>query len=51
LILVPSGNCQDLAPGVAKIPANIKVAAVRTLQEAITALNSAAPRSCANLGA
>ena len=51
LILVPSGNCQDLAPGVAKIPANIKVAAVSTLQEAITALNSAAPRSCANLGA
>jgi PDZ domain-containing protein len=51
LILVPASNCKDLAPGVAKIPGNIKVAAVSTLKDAITALNSAAPRSCANLGA
>jgi PDZ domain-containing protein len=51
LILVPSSNCKDLAPGVAKIPANIKVAAVSTLKEALIALNSASPRSCANLGA
>ncbi len=51
LILVPVSNCKDLAPGVAKIPKGIKIAAVSTLKEAITALNSAAPRSCANLGA
>jgi len=51
LILIPASNCKDLAPGVAKIPANIKVAAVNTLKEALTALNSASPRSCANLGA
>ena len=51
LILVPSSNCKDLAPGVATIPANIKVAAVSTLKEALIALNSASPRSCANLGA
>jgi PDZ domain-containing protein len=51
LILVPTSNCKDLAPGVAKIPEDIKVAAVSTLKDAITALNSAAPRSCANLGA
>ena len=51
LILVPESNCKDLAPGVAKIPGNIKVAAVSTLKEAFIALNSATPRSCANLGA
>ena len=51
LILVPTRNCKDLAPGVARIPKGIKVAAVSTLKEAITALNSASPRSCDNLGA
>jgi len=51
LILVPASNCKDLAPGVATIPKGIKIAAVSTLKEAITALNSATPRSCANLGA
>jgi PDZ domain-containing protein len=51
LILVPASNCKDLAPGVATIPKGIKIAAVGTLKEAITALNSATPRSCANLGA
>lgn len=51
LILVPARNCKDLAPGVATIPKGIKIAAVSTLKEAITALNSAAPRGCANLGA
>ena len=51
LILVPTSNCKDLAPGVATIPKGIKVAAVSTLKEALTALNSATPRSCANLGA
>jgi len=51
LILVPTSNCKDLAPGVATIPKGIKVAAVSTLNEAIAALNSAAPRGCANLGA
>ena len=51
LILVPASNCKDLAPGVAKVPANIKVVAVSTLKEALAALNSASPRSCANLGA
>ena len=51
LILVPTSNCQDLAPGVATIPKGIKVAAVSSLKEALTALNSATPRSCANLGA
>lgn len=51
LILVPASNCKDLAPSVATIPKGIKIAAVSTLKEAITALNSAAPRGCANLGA
>jgi len=51
LILVPKSNCKDLAPGVANIPKGIKIVAVGTLKEAITALNSAAPHSCANLGA
>ena len=51
LILVPKSNCQDLAPGVATIPKGIKIAAVSTLKEALTALNSASPRSCDNLGA
>ena len=51
LILVPTSNCQDLAPGAVTIPKGIKVAAVSTLKEALTALNSASPRSCANLGA
>ena len=35
----------------ATIPKGIKIAAVSTLKEALTALNSATPRSCANLGA
>jgi len=48
---VPASNCKDLAPGVATIPKGIKIAAVSTLKEAITALNSAAPRGCANLRA
>jgi PDZ domain-containing protein len=51
LILVPKSNCKDLAAGVAYIPKGIKIVAVGTLKEAITALNSAAPHSCANLGA
>lgn len=51
LILIPESNCKDLAPGVATIPKGIKIAAVSTLREALTALNSASPRSCANLGA
>jgi len=51
LILVPTSNCQDLAPGVATIPKGIKIAAVSTLKEALTAFNSESPRSCANLGA
>ena len=51
LILVPTSNCQDLAPGLVTIPKGIKVAAVSTLKEALTALDSATPRSCANLGA
>jgi len=51
LILVPASNCKDLAPSVATIPKGIKIAAVSTLKEAIAALNSAAPRGCANLGA
>ncbi len=51
LFLVPQGNCKDLAPNVATIPEGIKVAAVSTLKEAITALNSEDPRGCANLGA
>lgn len=49
--LVPQGNCKDLAPNVATIPKGIKVAAVSTLKEAITALNSKDPQGCANLGA
>jgi Lon-like protease len=51
LFLVPKDNCKDLAPNVAKIPEGIKVAAVGTLKEAITALNSKDPQGCANLGA
>jgi PDZ domain-containing protein len=51
LIIVPKGNCKDIAPGVATIPKGMKIAAVSTLKEAIAALNSAAPHSCANLGA
>ena len=51
LFLVPRGNCKDLAPNVATIPKGIKVAAVSTLKEAITALNSEDPQGCANLGA
>ena len=51
LFLVPQGNCKDLAPNVATIPKGIKVAAVSTLKEAITALNSKDPQGCANLGA
>lgn len=51
LFLVPENNCKDLAPGFANIPDGIKIAAVSSLEEAITALNSNRPRSCANLGA
>ena len=51
LFLVPEKNCEDLAPGIANIPEGIKVAAVSSLEEAITALNSNHPRGCANLGA
>ena len=51
LFLVPENNCVDLAPGIANIPEGIKVAAVSSLEEAITALNSNHPRGCANLGA
>lgn len=51
LFLVPQSNCKDLAPDVAKIPQGIKVAAVSSLNEAITALNSKDPQGCANLGA
>jgi PDZ domain-containing protein len=51
LFLVPKNNCEDLAPGIAKIPEGIKIAAVSSLEEAITALNSNHPRGCANLGA
>ena len=51
LFLVPRSNCKDLAPNLAEIPKGIKVAAVSTLNEAITALNSKDPQGCANLGA
>ena len=51
LILVPQANCQDLAPNLATIPSEIKVAAVSSLEEAMAALNSEDPRGCANLGA
>jgi len=51
IFIVPERNCKDLAPSVAKIPDGIKVVAVSSLEEAISALNSNRPRSCANLGA
>jgi len=51
LFLIPEANCKDLAPNLATIPPGIKVAAVGTLEEAMTALNSEDPRGCANLGA
>jgi PDZ domain-containing protein len=51
LFLVPENNCKDLAPSVAKIPEGIKIAAVSSLEEAMSALNSNRPRACANLGA
>jgi PDZ domain-containing protein len=51
LFLVPENNCKDLEPGFANIPDGIKIVAVSTLEEAISALNSNRPRSCANLGA
>jgi len=51
LFLVPENNCKDLAPSVANIPEGIKIAAVSSLEEAITALNSKRPHGCANLGA
>ena len=51
LILIPEANCQDLAPNLATIPSEIKVAAVISLEEAMAALNSEDPRGCANLGA
>jgi Lon-like protease len=51
LILIPEANCQDLAPNLATIPSEIKVAAVSSLEEAMAALNSEDPRGCANLGA
>ncbi len=51
LFLVPENNCKDLAPRIANIPDGIKIAAVSSLAEAISTLNSNRPRSCANLGA
>lgn len=51
LFIVPERNCKDLAPSVAKIPEGIQIVAVSSLTEAISALNSKRPRSCANLGA
>jgi len=51
LFLVPENNCKDLAPAIANIPDGIKIAAVSSLGEAMTALNSKRPRGCANLGA
>jgi PDZ domain-containing protein len=51
LFLVPENNCKDLAPSVANIPEGIKIVAVSSLEEAITALNSKRPHGCANLGA
>ena len=51
IFIVPERNCKDLAPSVAKIPDGIKIVAVSSLEEAISALNSNRPRSCANLGA
>lgn len=49
--LVPENNCSDLAAGMATIPEGLKIAAVSSLKEAVTALNSKDPRGCANLGA
>jgi len=51
LFLVPEKNCKDLAPAFANIPDGIKIVAVSSLEEAISALNSKRPRGCANLGA
>jgi PDZ domain-containing protein len=51
LFLVPENNCADLALGIANIPEGIAIAAVSSLEEAVTALNSKDPRGCANLGA
>ena len=51
LVLIPEANCQDLAPNLATIPSEIKVAAVSSLEEAMAALNSEDPQGCANLGA
>jgi PDZ domain-containing protein len=51
LFLVPENNCSDLAAGMATIPEGLKIAAVSSLEEAVTALNSKRPRGCANLGA
>jgi PDZ domain-containing protein len=51
LFLVPENNCADLALGIANIPEGIVIAAVSSLEEAVTALNSKDPRGCANLGA
>jgi len=51
IFIVPERNCKDLAPSFAKIPDGIKIVAVSSLSEAISALNSKRPRGCANLGA
>jgi PDZ domain-containing protein len=51
IFIVPERNCIDLAPSFAKIPDGIKIVAVSSLTEAISALNSKRPRGCANLGA
>lgn len=51
LFIVPESNCKDLEPGIVDIPDGIKIAAVSSLEEAISALNSNRPRGCANLGA
>lgn len=47
LFLLPSANCKDLE----NIPEGITVAAVSSLDTAISALNSATPRGCASVGA
>jgi PDZ domain-containing protein len=47
LFLLPSANCKDLE----NVPEGISVAAVSSLDTAISALNSATPRGCASVGA
>ena len=47
LFLMPVENCGELE----NVPKEITVAAVSSLSEAISALNSASPRGCASVGA